>query len=443
VKRLTLVQGYAVRSAVFVGVMAAVLALVLSYAIREVSLQASTRTAVIAADQVFLPHIDDADFSAARFPASTTAELQGLADTELSGTDIVAVKIWSPSGRLMFSSDRSDTLGVSFPEHEALAKALGGELTREISTEADEENENQFAREGSVMEIYSPIKGPSADAPLGVFEIYQSYAPVTASIWRTIALIVLVILAGAIPFYLLQLRFVQKAASQLDSAQSDLQEVNTRLESSLDDMAMHSLGTLQALVAAVDAKDSYTARHSIAVTDYAVAIGRRMGLSDTQLTALERAGLLHDVGKIGTPETVLLKPSALTDDEFDIIKEHSEMSGHIVETIPFVADLMPAVRSHHERWDGTGYPDGLKEESIPLLARILTVADAFDAMTSDRPYRKGMPIAEAAAEIVLFKGSQFDPAIVDILLAALAAQEISVVIHDIPMRPRRRERAAS
>lgn len=442
-KRLTLVQEYAVRSAVFVGIMAVVLGLVLTYAIREVSLQTAVQTAVLMADEMVLTHVTEQDFAAGELPPATVAELRRMVKRELPGTDIMAMKIWSPEGRLMFSSDASDDLGTSFARHPALSKALGGELSREIATQADEENENQYARQGPVMEIYSPIKGTSDTAPLGVFEIYQSYAPVAASIRQMIGLIWLTILLGAIPSYLLQLRFVQNAASQLDVAKSALLEVNNRLEVSLDDMAMHSLGTLQALVAAVDAKDSYTARHSIAVTDYAVAIGRRLSLSGEQLVALERAGLLHDLGKIGTPESVLLKGSNLTADEYDVIKEHPEMGGHIVETIPFVADLMPAVRSHHERWDGTGYPDGLAGEAIPLLARILAVADAFDAMTSDRPYRAKLAIAEAAAEMVLFKNSQFDPDVVDALLAAVAADEIKVVIHDIPMRVRRRDRAAS
>lgn len=441
-KRVTLVQEYALRSLAFTALMAMILGLVLTYAIREISLQAAARTAVIVANDIFIHHIPDASIVTGELPASTVTELNALVGSQMPGTGIVDLKLWNRDGQLMFSSDSGDVAGVKFGQHEGLAKALRGEVSREIEAEATEENANQYASGGSLISVYAPIMG-SDGVPQAVFEIYQPYAPVAASIRRMVALVWLIVIGGAVPSYLLQLRFVQRTAVQLDSAQFSLIEVNDRLEASLDDMAMHSLGTLQALVAAVDAKDSYTARHSIAVTDYAVAIGRRMGLSDIQLVALERAGLLHDVGKIGTPESVLLKASALTDEEFDIIREHSEMSGHIVETIPFVADLMPAVRSHHERWDGTGYPDGLKAESIPLLARILTVADAFDAMTSDRPYRKGMSIAEAASEMVVFKGSQFDPAIVDTLLAAVAADEIRVVIHDIPMRQRRRERAAS
>ena len=442
-RELTVVQRYAIRSAVFVAVMAIILGVVLTYAIREISLQAATQTAQIVVDEIILPHVSDSELIRGELSDASTKELSEAVVNELPSAKIVAVKIWSRGAKLIFSTDSSDRVGTYFEDHAALDRALAGKVSREIATSSNSENTNQYAREGAVMEIYSPVRGSSDGLPLGVFEIYQSYSPVASNLWWTIGLVWLVIVAGAVPSYLLQLRFVQQTASKLDTAESALVEVNSRLEGSLDQLAMHSLGTLQALVAAVDAKDSYTARHSIAVTDYALAIGRRMGLDASDLESLERAGLLHDVGKIGTPEAILLKPSGLSEDEFLVIQEHSEMGGHIVETIPFVAELMPVVRSHHERWDGAGYPDGLKGEAIPLLARVLTVADAFDAMTSDRPYRKGMPSSAAAEEMVYNKGAQFDPDIVDALLAALAAGELNVVIHDIPMRQRRRDRMAA
>jgi len=442
VNRFSLVQQFAIRSAVFVTIMAVVLGLVVTYAIREISLQAATRTAQIAAEAMIHPRVEDADFARGTLSRSVRSDLNDIVNQRSSSADVVAAKIWSSDGRLMFSSDSEDKLGTSFADHDELSQALAGKLSREIATTRTEENSNQYEREGAVIEIYAPVLDDSG-APIGVFEIYQSYAPVATNLWKMTLLVWLVIIAGAVPAYFMQLRFVQHAAQRLDTAESDLQQVNSRLESSLDDLEMHSLGTLQALVAAVDAKDSYTARHSMAVTDYAVATGRRLGLDEQDLKSLERVGLLHDVGKIGTPESILLKPLGLTDEELSIIREHPEMGGHIVETIPFLAHLMPVVRSHHERWDGLGYPDRLKGDTIPLLARILAVADAFDAMTSDRPYRKGMPTSSAAEEIVHGKGTQFDPDVVDALLSAIAAGELNVVIHDIPLRSRLWVRTAS
>jgi len=274
------------------------------------------------------------------------------------------------------------------------------------------------------------------------YAISGLYSDVGVQSARAVALIWLIVIGGALPAYFLQMRFLRHAAAALTSAESDLQAVNHRLEGSLDDLERHSLGTLQALVAAVDAKDSYTARHSIAVTDYAVAIGRQLGLSTRDIVSLERAGLLHDVGKIGTPEVVLLKPTHLDEFELEVMREHLEMSGHIVETIPFLAELAPIIRAHHERWDGLGYPDAMAGEDIPLLARVLSVADAFDAMTSDRPYRTGMPAMDACLEIALHKGTQFDPRVVDALLGAISAREVQVLSDPIPARPQYEERIA-
>lgn len=274
------------------------------------------------------------------------------------------------------------------------------------------------------------------------YAISGLYSDAGAQSARVVALIWLIVIGGALPSYVLQVRFLRHAAVALTSAESDLEQVNQRLEGSLDDLEMHLLGTLQALVAAVDAKDGYTARHSIAVTDYAVAIGRQLGLTASDIVALERAGLLHDVGKIGTPEIVLLKPERLDEREFEVIREHPEMSGHIVETIPFLANLAPVVRAHHERWDGAGYPDALAGQDIPLLARILSVADAFDAMTSDRPYRTGMPAIDACVELSMHKSAQFDPQVVDALLDAIDAREVRVFTRQVPSRARHQDRIA-
>jgi HAMP domain-containing protein len=165
------------------------------------------------------------------------------------------------------------------------------------------------------------------------------------------------------------------------------------------------------LAAALDARDPYTAGHSVRVAHYAVHIGRLAGLSAGVIADLRRSALLHDIGKIGVRDAVLLKDGKLTDEEFAQIKRHPELGEAIllqVQPQDAMAPLLPGVRSHHERWDGKGYPDGLAAEHIPLFGRILAVADAFDAMTSDRPYRKGMPIVKARAILQEGAGTQWD-----------------------------------
>ncbi|MEW4371222.1 HD-GYP domain-containing protein [Paenibacillus kandeliae] len=166
------------------------------------------------------------------------------------------------------------------------------------------------------------------------------------------------------------------------------------------------------LAAALDARDPYTAGHSERVAEYAVSIAVSAGLCEYDIDQLRKTALLHDIGKIGVKDSVLLKDGRLTDEEFDQIKKHPEMGESIlqrVEPADAMRPYLPGVRSHHERFDGKGYPDGLKGASIPLFGRIIAVADAFDAMTSDRPYRKGMPKEKAIAILEEGRGTQWDP----------------------------------
>ncbi len=171
-----------------------------------------------------------------------------------------------------------------------------------------------------------------------------------------------------------------------------------------------SLATIQALAAAVDAKDPYTQGHSRRVAEYACALARHIGLPADEIELLYTTGTLHDVGKIGVPDAILKKPGRLDDDERAIMETHPALGEVIVRKAPILAPTLPGVR-HHEKWDGTGYPDALAGEAIPYHARLLAVADTYDAMTSDRPYRKGLAIEIALGEIGKGAGTQFDPAL--------------------------------
>ena len=175
-------------------------------------------------------------------------------------------------------------------------------------------------------------------------------------------------------------------------------------------------GTVQALVATIEAKDVYTRGHSQRVTEYALDIAQAMHMAHEAVTAIELAGYLHDVGKIGVAEHILNKPRQLSDEEYEIIKRHPEVGATIIRNIRRAAPIASIVRHHHERWDGDGYPDGLSGERIPLLARVLAVADAFDAMTSKRPYRDRLPTSKALGELEAMSGSQFDPQIASVMI---------------------------
>ncbi|MBI3037968.1 GAF domain-containing protein, partial [bacterium] len=178
------------------------------------------------------------------------------------------------------------------------------------------------------------------------------------------------------------------------------------------------LSTVDVLATAIDAKDPYTHGHSRRVTEYSVAIAEAMGFDPKALDNVRYAGLLHDVGKIGIKDSIIGKPGKLTDEEYATIKKHPVIGAEILRPVEFLADKIPGVLHHHEYFDGRGYPDHLVGEMIPMIGRIICVADTFDAMTSDRPYRKGLDVNVAIAELKKFSGKQFDPKCVEAFLTA-------------------------
>jgi diguanylate cyclase (GGDEF)-like protein/putative nucleotidyltransferase with HDIG domain len=197
-----------------------------------------------------------------------------------------------------------------------------------------------------------------------------------------------------------------------------------------------NMDTVQAFAAAVDAKDPYTRGHSHRVSAYAAILASSMQLSPMEVAAVRLAGLLHDVGKIGIPDAILTKPGRLNEEEYAIIQQHSILGEHMLQQIPFLQEILPAVRHHHERWDGGGYPDNLSGTSIPRDAAILMVADSFDAMTSSRTYRQALPLAEAVRRMREGSGAQFDPRLVEAFEREVSAGRLAVLGMDaIPEVP--------
>jgi putative nucleotidyltransferase with HDIG domain len=197
------------------------------------------------------------------------------------------------------------------------------------------------------------------------------------------------------------------------------QIVNTRtsrLRATMLDLEKSYDITLEAMGNALDLRDAATEGHSRRVTAYTIALAREMGLKPDALRIIARGAFLHDIGKISTPDAILLKPGKLTPEETAIMRQHCERGYEMVHKVPFLRDASEIVHAHQESFDGSGYPRGLIGEAIPLGARIFAIADTLDAMTSDRPYRKGLSWAQASAEIAKYSGSQFDPHIVKIFL---------------------------
>lgn len=203
--------------------------------------------------------------------------------------------------------------------------------------------------------------------------------------------------------------------------QSDLEhlvaERTRQLSIAIQDLEQSYDYTLEALGGALDAKDAETEGHCQRVTAFTVTIAKAMGVDKTLLRHIARGAFLHDIGKMGVPDSILRKPGPLTADERAVMRRHCDIGYAVLERIPFLKEAAEIVLSHQEFYDGTGYPRGLKGEQIPLGARIFAVADTLDAMISDRPYRKALPISTAIEEIQRFSGKQFDPDVVKVFLA--------------------------
>ncbi len=191
---------------------------------------------------------------------------------------------------------------------------------------------------------------------------------------------------------------IMKMAMRIDELKSEKQKIC--------EMAARTI------LKALDAKDNYTFGHSMRVCYFSMVVGKELGLTDEEMYDLQLSALFHDIGKIGTPDAILNKPTRLTDEEFTIMKEHPTLSYQILKDFEVFEKVAKFAKHHHERYDGRGYPDKLKGDKIPLFSRIILIADTFDAMTSTRVYRKGLSYDTAFNELIEFSGSQFDPGLV-------------------------------
>jgi len=218
---------------------------------------------------------------------------------------------------------------------------------------------------------------------------------------------------------------VEQSRTQQIAAQLSVALSNAELLEGIERM---SWGALTAMARAIDAKSPWTAGHSEQVALFSVSIGRGMGLPDPTLTALQRGGLVHDIGKIGVPGTILNKNGKLTPEEREVINSHPEAGVRILEPIPGMEGILPMVMHHHEAWNGSGYPMGLAGENIPLEARIMAVADQFDALSADRPYRKGLGLQRTVAYLREQSGTGLDPRAVDTFLTLLDAGDLPIQV---------------
>jgi HD-GYP domain-containing protein (c-di-GMP phosphodiesterase class II) len=231
----------------------------------------------------------------------------------------------------------------------------------------------------------------------------------------------------------LSTRVETKNITEIGTLGETFNVMSDKLEVHIDELAKAAeenrelfVGTVKALAAAIDGKDRYTRGHSERVSRVSLAIGQRLGMDEQELETLRISSLLHDVGKIAIDDSILKKPASLTDDEFTVMKTHPQRGYKIMSQIPAMREYLPGIYMHHEMVNGMGYPQGLKDEEIPMQAKIVSVADTFDAMTIDRPYSKGMMLQDALDRIKSFVGTRYDASVVDALIAACDEGQVGI-----------------
>jgi putative nucleotidyltransferase with HDIG domain len=340
--------------------------------------------------------------------AITDRSRQRLRATVRARSDLTGISIWSRKGRLLTSTYRRRKAAMANDEvRTALRTGRPHAAIDEIATKP---GGSQVTRR--MIVVWSPLLSRKG-RPVGVAEITVDPKVLDASVTaasRTVWIVVAIVFAVLwLALALLVRGASARLARQNDAFQvrsHELLESTQRLEESL-------LDTVETLNAAVEARDPYTAGHSQRVRRVALAIGRDLGLPSRRLGALGTAALFHDVGKIGIPDSILTKAGSLEPSEAAIMREHVTRGAEILSKVSSFQDSVPAVRHHHERWDGLGYPDGLSGDEIPLEATIIGLADAWDAMTTDRPYAVSLSLNDALLQIRSGRGKQFNPAVVD------------------------------
>jgi putative nucleotidyltransferase with HDIG domain len=401
-RSLTLLWSFVLASAAILAGGALVLSSLLGQSFREQVLADTAREGSLFADSMLTPTLVRGN----RVVVSGRARrrlARAVKDTELT-----SIAVWSRRGNLLYA-----TPGVRVAPG---ARRQAAEIARRSRATADVTDvttgRGKSRQSERAIAVWTPIRARHG-RPAGVARVLvgphgldSSIVSATRTTWLAVGAVFAVL-------WLALIVLVRSAAARL-SRQNDALEYRSReLTESSRLVEERLLETIETLNAAVEARDPYTAGHSQRVRRVALAIGRELALPAPQLGVLGTAALFHDVGKIGIPDSVLTKAGPLEPSEAAIMREHVVRGAEIASKVSSFQDAVPAIRHHHERWDGLGYPDGLRGEEIPLEAAIVGLADAWDAMTTDRPYAHGLSLNEAMLQIRAGRGKQFSPIVVD------------------------------
>jgi putative nucleotidyltransferase with HDIG domain len=417
-RSFTLLWAFVLASAVILAAGAAALGFVLGRALESQALDDTRMSLTAYADGVLSRHLvrDGALIVDRDAPAI-------LADSLRARDDILSTKVWRPDGTLVWTSLAPERIGKRFPLSHHLRETIEtGQAEGELEELTEAENTDHAAESAlgvdRAFEVYAPLKARDGEV-VGAYEIYANSARLESSIadgrhrmWLATGAVFLVL-------WLALVLLVRGASVRMRRQTIALRDRSRKLLESYQRLEESSLEAIESLNAAVEAKDPYTAGHSQRVERIVVALGDELGLAPVRLAALRHAGLFHDIGKLAVPDAILAKPAKLTDEEYEQIKRHPDDGAKIVGKLGRLRETVPIIRHHHERWDGSGYPDRLAGEEIPLEAAITGLADAWDAMTTDRPYQRARSVAEAADEIRRGRGTQFAPDVVDAFFRVL------------------------
>ncbi len=322
----------------------------------------------------------------------------------------VRLNVVNPQGTIVYS-DNPELIGRASGEGDVAAALGGGTVTSVERPGVGDHELSGLEGYEEIVEVATPLVAGDPPRPIGALEEYRDYSPIASHVSDVKKSVFISIAAALGALYLALVLLVRRGSNTIGRQQADIQRRSDELRASYESI-------VAVLCAALDLRDNVTHGHAQRVSQLASVIAWQMGLRKEQVRQVEKAAILHDIGKIGVADAVLSKPGPLDDAEWSEMKRHPELGYQILNGINFLKDVADIVFAHHERWDGGGYPRGLKREEIPLGARIFGVVDAFDAMTSHRPYRKAMPTSRAVAEIVRNSGTQFDPEVVQAFLAA-------------------------
>jgi len=395
--RLTLLQRFTVVSAALALGIAVLLSAVTVRAIESTAIKDEAQVAAEVVLQTISRELRPADFKGTLPPARGKV-LDALFRAHGISDRLLRIRLWRADGRLLYSNVPESVppkiAGVDFTTENGFAEFL--ERRGHLDTAGPD-----------VARFFVPVVVTGERKPLGAFEIFYDLTHLNAQLRNTRRTVWIAVPFGFLVLYASVFVLVRRASRRLMKQQADLIQAH--------------LGTYQSLASAIDAKDSYTGNHSTTVSDNAAQLGQALRLSPETVEETRIAARLHDLGKIGIPDAILMKPGALTPEEFAIMRKHADHGFEILRRAPLSKNIKLAVLHSHERWDGKGYPIGLSAEAIPIIARIISVADAYEAMTSDRPYRKALPVEEAIRRLEQGAGSQFDPNVARVFIQMVRA----------------------